>query len=407
MENAVCSSSNQAPIFIVGPPRSGTSLLSAIIGSHSAIACGPETDLFRALPIRRLQRIENMTARVEQAVQYLDEIRYPDGKSIAAHFALTNEQVRSVIKGDKDFVKSVYSAVPEAFARAQGKRRWAEKTPRHLFYLDTIRKLYPSAMIIRIVRDPRDSIPSVIKNIGLSTSYVGEFYRWLNVYTKSSEFFSSDKDSITVRYEDLVTDTECQVKRICDFIEEEYEPKMLERKSAGLVRVSSETWKSDIDKKITADNIYAWKRKMDPDIATAASLICSEALVDLNYPDAKAPEKELVVFPLGENFGAANEQHIIACAKKGLKYRPYRAAYPDSISQVFRNYPDTLLGDIPLGKKTSTRIVRSALALVNIVYRRITGNPVVVDPAVQLGIGSINKLLGKVALFFGRSRSLR
>ena len=42
------------PIFIVGAPRSGTTLLSAILGSHSRIACGPETQFFSKLNLPAL-----------------------------------------------------------------------------------------------------------------------------------------------------------------------------------------------------------------------------------------------------------------------------------------------------------------------------------------------------------------
>jgi hypothetical protein len=41
-------------------------------------------------------------------------------------------------------------------ASAAGKARWVEKTPNHLLYLEEIRRYYPSAFILRIVRDPRD-----------------------------------------------------------------------------------------------------------------------------------------------------------------------------------------------------------------------------------------------------------
>ncbi|MCA0894913.1 sulfotransferase family protein [Microbulbifer agarilyticus] len=406
MESAVTATASTAPVFIVGPPRSGTSLLSAIIGSHSRIACGPETDLFRALPIKRARSLAQSSNRITKTIEQLDEIRYPDGRSLASHFGLSNEHLRKQLDTRTDFVKAVYAAIPEAFAEVQGKQRWAEKTPRHLFYVDTIRALFPDAKIIRIIRDPRDSIPSVIKNIGLSTSYIAEFYRWMGVYMKSSKFFAQDANSITVRYEDLVTDPAEKVSEICQFIGEEFEPQMLERKGAELVRVASETWKSDIDKKISADNIYGWKSKMDPDVAIAASLICSEALSELGYPDSRLPERELMVYPLGENFGAANEQHILECAKRGLRYRPYDDTYPASISETFKVIPDVVLGDIPLGKKTSVRIFHTLSASLQIIFRFLTARPVSIDPDVDLGVGSLNRCIGKIALIFGKQQRL-
>ena len=401
---SIKSRSENDPIFIVGPPRSGTSLLSAIIGSHSRIACGPETDLFRALPQCEAKALSCGENWQEAAIERLEKIRYPDGKSIADHFGLTVSQLNSFLSDQDASATSIYSAIPAAFASAQGKARWAEKTPRHLFYVEEIRRLFPNAKFIRIIRDPRDSIPSVIKNIGLSTSLVGEFYRWASVYAKSDPFFRKDAGSITVRYEDLVENTAEEISSICEFLGEDFEPSMLDRGGANHVRVASETWKSDIDKKITAENVYGWKSKLDPDIASVASLICCEALEQLEYPDPIRPKRELQVFPLSENFGVANESHIIECAKKAYRYSPLNQPYPESISEALKLYPETLLGDLPLGKKPSIRISRSIHATVGIIMRFIGGRPVVVDPSINLGVGALNRMIGKVALVFGRQK---
>ena len=399
------SSGEKAPIFIVGPPRSGTSLLSAIIGSHSNIACGPETDLFRALPLRDVEQIVTGENWCEKATERMEEIKYPDGKSIAAHFGLTRVQLSEHLSNQAASAKVIYSSIPAAFADTQGKARWAEKTPRHLFYVDEIRRVFPDAKIIRIIRDPRDSIPSVIKNIGLSASLVGEFYRWASVYAKSEPFFRKDPDSITIRYEDLVTNTEEQIASICDFIGEEFEPSMLDREGANLVRVASETWKSDIDKKITAQNVYGWRSNLDVDVARAASLICCEALEQLEYPDPIKPEKEVKVFPLGENFGVANESHIIDCAKKGYRYTAIGDTYPESMSEALDLYPDVLLGDLPLGKRPSIRVGRSMHAISRIIMRFLSRKPVIVDPDINLGVGALNRMIGKVALVFGTRKT--
>lgn len=401
LENSLAE---KAPIFIVGPPRSGTSLLSAIIGSHSRIACGPETDLFRALPLDEAKRIVAGKNWPAQAIEKLEEIKYPDGKSIATHFGLTQDQLRRHMSTEPASEESIYSAIPAAFSIMQGKARWAEKTPRHLFYVEDIRRLFPNAKFIRIIRDPRDSIPSVIKNIGLSTSLVGEFYRWTSVYAKTDPFFRSDRGSITVRYEDLVANTKQEVASICEFLEEEFEPSMLDRADADHVRVASETWKSDIDKKITANNVYGWRSKLDPDVARAASLICYEALKQLKYPDPVKPKKEVAVFPLGENFGVANESHIINCAKRGFRYTSSGKSYPATMGEALKLYPDVMLGDLPLGKKPSVRIARTIYAIAGIAMRFLTGKPVLVDPSINLGVGALNRMIGKVALVFGNTK---
>nr|WP_299598391.1 sulfotransferase [uncultured Microbulbifer sp.] len=393
------------PIFIVGPPRSGTSLLSAIMGSHSRIACGPETDLFKCVPQEDASRIISGPKWVEQVTERLECILYPDGRSLISHFGLTKESVRDYLSTQEPSPKAVYSAVPAAFAKAQGKARWAEKTPRHILYVETIRKLYPEAKIIRIVRDPRDSIPSVIKNIGLSTSLIGEFYRWMTVFTISHSFFENDLNSITVRYEDLVQDPSQKVREICKFLGENFESSMLDRSGAEHVRVASETWKNDIDKKINDDNVFGWKLNMDNKIARAASLICCDALEILGYPNPEKPKQEINVFPLGENFGVANEPHIIDCAQKGFRYTASPIRYPANIAEALKPHPDVLLGDLPLGKNTTLRFSLCFQAIWIIVRRYFLNKPVTVDPSIRLGVGTLSQVVGKIALIFGSRRT--
>lgn len=397
--------SSNAPIFIVGPPRSGTSLLSAIIGSHSRIACGPETDLFNALPLEEISTQKLGENWPKRAIEQLEAITYPDGNSLSHHFGLTIEQLEGHLSAQRFSAQSIYAAIPACFAAAQEKPRWAEKTPRHLLYVQSIRELFPDAKIIRIVRDPRDSVPSVIKNIGLSTSLIGEFYRWAAIYEESNPFFLRDRNCITVKYEDLVLDAEKEISRICGFLGEEFEREMLKRKAADNVRVASEVWKRDIDKKITAENIFGWKKRLDPDIARAASLICCEALEQLGYPDPLRPVRELTVYPLSENFGVANELHIVHSAKTGFRYRASTLPYPQSMGDALKHYPDTMLGDLPLGKGPATRIWRCVVAIGGIFLRFLLRNPVKVDPNIQLGVGSLNRLIGKVALLLGSPRS--
>ncbi|WP_082859135.1 sulfotransferase [Microbulbifer sp. Q7] len=395
------ASDSASPVFIVGPPRSGTSLLSAILGSHSRIACGPETDLFRAIPLETAVQIVREKDWRQLAVLQLKSILYPDGKSMLSHFGLTEQSINKYLCTQEPTASAIYSAIPAAFAYRHGKVRWAEKTPRHIMYADTIRLLYPDAKIIRIIRDPRDSIPSVVKNIGLSKSFVGEFYRWMSVYEQSEPFFRDDSGSVTVRYEDLVVNPSKEVGAICKFIGEDFEPEMLERSGADLVRVETETWKGDIDKRIDADCIYDWKRKLNHRVAKAGSIICYEALEVFRYPEGIKPNRDIKVFPLGENFGVVNESFIIDSAQNGIRYSTAGKSYPTSISEAFVCHQDVLIGDLPLGKGAMERVWNSMNAILRIISRFVRGTPVKVDPNIQLGVGTLSRVVTAVALRFG------
>ena len=201
--------SSREPIFIVGVQRSGTTLLSALLSAHSELSCGPETHFFR-----RLAEIEPLNLLEQQSwpelardfvlsithTNFLTEDRTP----LVDKYQLNEEDISHYLKNHQPSVQTMLSSVTEQYMKKVGKKRWVEKTPDHILYLEMIRQYFPSSPIIRIVRDPRAVASSLTKVPWGAESFLHALISWKNIDLASNDFFLSDILSYTLYFEDLL-----------------------------------------------------------------------------------------------------------------------------------------------------------------------------------------------------------
>ena len=125
-------------VFIGGAPRSGTTLLRAIIGACSEIACGPELRVIPAL------------------CQLRDNISRASGASLAAGYGVSAAHL------DRQAAAAISSFLGPLRQRT-GAARAAEKTPTNALHFPALRRFFPKAYIISIVRDGRDVVSSLME----------------------------------------------------------------------------------------------------------------------------------------------------------------------------------------------------------------------------------------------------
>lgn len=158
----------KGPIVIVGCGHSGTSVLLAALGSHSEIFAVPQE----------------------------------------SSFGFMNE--REAKKSLLDFSTQ---------AAASEKRRWAEKTPKHIHKLERIFSLVPDAKVVIMLRDGRDVACSIRDRTG---SLIGGIQRWVTDNTAGLPYWDDPRVHV-VRYEDLVAHFEATMRNVMVFLKEEYE----------------------------------------------------------------------------------------------------------------------------------------------------------------------------------------
>lgn len=310
-----------APVFVVGIARSGTTLLSAMLSAHPRLDCGPESRFFarfRHLDDRARRRILDPVTWPRPAVDFMASLRN-QGHPVTELFGLTSPEIGTYLAGRQPSTTAMLESLTELHARRRGKARWVEKTPRHLLMTETLRGGWPDACIVRIVRDPRDVALSLAGMPFAKESVVGNLVRIDADDRASRGPIEADARAMTLRYEDLVTEPERELRRVCAFIGEDYDPAMLDsRESAADVAAEHEWWKSAVAGPLNTASVGKWRREMSADARRLAGLHLAGFLREHGYEGAEEPRRSVAVVPVGAGVGPSNELLLLELARRGM-----------------------------------------------------------------------------------------
>ena len=193
----------KSPIFIVGLPRSGTTLTERIVSSHSLVESADET-FFMQLQIQRLSGIHSK-----------------ENMSPAVIGAAAKKDIKLIARG--------YLAAVEY--RLSDKLIFIDKLPDNFLYLGFIAKAYPHAHIIHLRRNPMDSCFAMYKQSFFKFAYnlesLGRYYEAYDRLRRHWEDVLKDR-VIEVKYESLVTDHESQIRGLLDKLGLDFEQACLD-----------------------------------------------------------------------------------------------------------------------------------------------------------------------------------
>lgn len=270
--------SRPAPFFVVGCARSGTTLLRCMLDSHPRLAVPPESHF--------IARLAPRTARspfdIEQILRHL-QIRTWDIDAAAVRDAVVRQQAVT-------FAEQVH-ALFGLYARARGKQRWGDKTPDYVEHMCTIAAIFPDALFIHVIRDGRDVATSLTQWPWGPASPVGGAFRWRRKVTRGRRdgaALPADR-YLELRLEDLVADPEGELRRLCAFLGEAFDPAMLDyhRTAAERMREPQETFMAfthpHLAKPPTA-GLRNWRTGLTTAQQEAIEAVCAPLLRDLGYP---------------------------------------------------------------------------------------------------------------------------
>lgn len=210
-------------VFIVGVPRSGTTLMRDLLSRHHQVAM-PQ-DEFQLIPflIKRFG--------LKAALDDTDVDRY---LAILKRSAFYHH--RKVDTPLKDWWPTS-STLPEIITETlrhfapegitSDLRYIGDKTPNNLLHLNAISEAFPGCKFIHIVRDPRDVALSARKAWKKSLTRVA--YQWQCGVTAANDFYQEHPEAIlTVRYEDLLADSRNALSAVCEFLDLPFNESLLE-----------------------------------------------------------------------------------------------------------------------------------------------------------------------------------
>ena len=132
-------------IFLVGAPRTGTTILQSLLAAHPEVISFPESKFFHYLLYD--QFAEKLPSRMEAF--FKEEIKRPE------LFKDFDDSQTVETKA------SWFVGVLDGWAAEQNKSIWLEKTPEHIYFIDDIERLVPDAKLIHILRNGMDTIASL------------------------------------------------------------------------------------------------------------------------------------------------------------------------------------------------------------------------------------------------------
>jgi len=253
---------NSNIFFITGRIRSGTTLLNRILNNHSDIFIPQESPYIMHL----YTKYNNITTWNENKIlSFYDDL----WKEIRVTQFWKLDRVKDELKkellalGNKANFVSLCDVVFKVQAKNRGDQQafiWGDKNPSYALYLNELRKAFPNAKFILLVRDARSNILSC-QNASFDFNDVAILAeRWNYFIKKINQFHKKNpQHSLIVKYEDLLQQGEQTLKDICKFLGISYQNQLLDfhKKDEKL-----ESWKKFYNRPLEADKVLKWKKEM-------------------------------------------------------------------------------------------------------------------------------------------------
>jgi hypothetical protein len=255
-------------VVVGGSQRSGTTLMRVILDSHPRIACGPETSLLTGgfLPHK-----------------------------LATRFDFREDEIWQLHSRCRDHAEFVDVFLAE-YARRRGKQRWAEKTPQNVHHLEFVFRHFPKARFIHLLRDGRDAVCSIRTHpkfrlvegtqvpTGIRRPLKPCVESWLEA-TADGLRWRGHPQYLEVRYEDVVNEPEPTLRRVCEFIGEDWTPALLRfheqdassRDPAKFISNAAAT------QPLSKQAVQRWRKDLSPDEVALFNRLAGERMRELGY----------------------------------------------------------------------------------------------------------------------------
>jgi hypothetical protein len=262
-------------MFLVGCPRSGTTLLQSLLFAHPRVISFPETHFFsKVVTSGRRSRLGLASRRAPDAIEYLIGLGLLEPGEASPPLPTISGYVRRLTR------------TLDAAAHRSGNSHWLEKTPEHLHYLGEIERYVRNVRIIHMIRSGEAVVaslqeasrehPDVWPRRGIDELlelWTSDVHRSLSRVGHHNHAF--------VSYERLVLDPAGVLERLCTFLELPLDDAILDRMltgygaagtqvmgymrrtSSGFTR-SAEPWKADLDATIQNRNMRKFQTVFTP-----------------------------------------------------------------------------------------------------------------------------------------------
>jgi hypothetical protein len=277
------------PIFVLGCPRSGTTLLQLMLHAHPRIAIPPETrfllDCYRA-------RNSFGDLRVEANRRALARAITGQRRTLFYDLGLDAKEIEEEIAAGPPTLGSALGIVFRAYARRFGKPRWGDKRPGYVEYIPALLRLFPDAQLVHLIRDGRECVGSLKQMPWFTQDSYAAIATWIDAIDAGrraarrlcpGSFFE-------LQYERLVADPGGQLTRLCEFLGEEYHPAMAKPHKLARVAVPERArWHDRTRQAVTTARSGSWRERLEPWELSLCEAVMGSRLASLGYQLSGAP----------------------------------------------------------------------------------------------------------------------
>ena len=244
-------------IFVVGVPRSGTTLVQSLLAAHTHLTSFTESH-FLSRHIRRLPLppwgllVRDPRPRL---AEFLRENQVSDALSNEILDSLPSSRAPRILRGAESLLAFIGGL--DKVTAARGKIGWVEKTPGHLRFVPFVEKAVGAARHVRFVHVIRQGPPTV-ESLYFASSHWEPAYglrecaqRWNSDMEFSLSRCSSPRDRF-VFYEDLLRQPEATCRELLDSLDLPWQPQVLQLygERVKTLVTPEETWKADTGRPI-------------------------------------------------------------------------------------------------------------------------------------------------------------
>ncbi|MEG5053662.1 MULTISPECIES: sulfotransferase [unclassified Microcoleus] len=238
-------------IFLVGSPRSGTTMLQSLLAAHPEVISFPESKFFHYLLYKKFAG--KFPGRMEAF--FKDEINRPE---LLQDFDNSQTVATKV---------SWFVGVLDGLAAEQNKSIWLEKTPEHIYFIEDIQRFLPDAKFIHILRNSMDTIASLHEATRNSHDLWGPgwdlnhcIHRWKEAMLISHKY-AKKSNHILVKYEEILENKVKKLEELCDFMGIEYDERMLEFYQEKAAHLSLNLpWHQGIDREVKSNKVHKYHK---------------------------------------------------------------------------------------------------------------------------------------------------
>lgn len=276
------------PIFVLGCPRSGTTLLQLMLHAHPRIAIPPET---RFVMTTYESRNKFGDLRDEARRRALASSIVNERQTLFYDLGLDAQEVLAEIVDGSPTLGSALGTVFRAYARRFDKPRWGDKRPGYYQCIPGLLRMFPDAQIVHLIRDGRDCVASLKSMPWFKQDIYAAICTWIEAIDsgrRAARQLPADA-YFELRYEELVADPAGRLAELCDFLGEEYDVAMTEPcKIAASTIPERKTWHADTRRQVMAGPSGSWQERLEPWEISLCEAAMGKRLGALGYEPSSA-----------------------------------------------------------------------------------------------------------------------